>query len=112
MGKIFLPVSVNNNNCAYINNNDVIRVYSTRGTNQYVNFTDYYINNHYISNTGVSYIGNNFNYNCMNTNDFTTDYWYRNDLPEILFIFVILFIFIIFIPFKIMIRPFGKWLKL
>ena len=112
MAKIYLPVNINNNNCAYINNNDVIRVFDFRGTNQYITYTDYYINNHYITNTGASYVGNNFNYNCISTSDFTTDYWYRNDILDSLLIFVILFIFIIFIPFKIMSRPFGKWLKL
>lgn len=112
MSKIYLPNTVTNNNCAYINNNDVIRVYDTRSTNAYVNFTDYYINNHYITNTGTSYIGQYFNYNCINTSDFTTDYLYRNDLPQIVFLFVFFVIFFIWFPYKIVSRALGRWFKL
>lgn len=107
--KIFLPVVVTSNNCAYINNNDVIRVYDFRGYNTYVTYTDYYINNHYITNTGTSYIGNNFNYNCINESRFTTDIYYRNDIVQVLIYVLILTFVMVYIPFKILGRFFKRW---
>ena len=108
-GKIFLPNTVNSNNCAYIYNNDVIRVYDYRGTNTYINYTDYYINNHYITNTGTSYIGQNFNYNCISTDKFTTDIYYRNDMVDILIYFIILCIVCFYLPLKIILRFFKRF---
>ncbi len=49
---------------------------------------------------------------CIDKNDLTTDYYYRNDIADILIIFVILAIFIIYLPYKIFSRFFGRWLKL
>ena len=109
-GKIYLPTNVSSNNCAYINNNDVIRVFDYRGTNTYITYTDYYVNNHYITNTGTSYVGQNFNYNCINENNFTTDIYYRNDMVQILVYFTILCIFCFYIPLKIFLRFFKRFL--
>lgn len=110
--KIYLPVVVNNNQCAYISQRGVIRVYDSRNTNTYVNYTDYYIEDSYLSNTGTSYIGNNYQYNCINTDRFTTDYMYRHDLPSILIILAFILIFLVYFPFKLVSRMFGRWLKI
>lgn len=110
--KIYLPVTITNNNCAYISNNDVIRVFNNRGSNQYISFTDYYINDHYITNTGTTYVGNNFNYNCISTDRFTTDFLHRFDLPDIIIIFVFIVLFFIWFPYKIVSRALGRWFKL
>lgn len=107
--KIFLPNTVTSNNCAYVNNNDTIRVFDTRGTNTYLTFTDYYINNHYITNTGSAYVGQYFNYNCINENNFTTEVYYRNDFPEILFMLICLTLIMCYIPLKIILRFFKRW---
>lgn len=110
--KIYLPVVVSNSNCAYINQRGVIRVYESRNTNSYVNYTDYYIEDHYISNTGVSYIGQNYNFNCIPTDRFTTDYLHRFDLADIIVIFVFIVLFFIYLPYKIVSRALGRWFKL
>lgn len=47
----------------------------------------------------------------LSSSDFTSDFWFRNDLDSILFIFLVLSIFIVFIPYKIISRWFGRWLK-
>lgn len=112
MSKIYLPVTITNSNCAYISQRGVIRVFDSRNYNAYVNYTDYYLEDHYISNTGTSYIGNNFNYNCIATSDFTTDFLHRFDLPEIIIIFTFIVIFFIWFPYKIVSRALGRWFKL
>lgn len=43
--------------------------------------------------------------------NFTNDFYYRIDLSNILLIFLVLFIFIIHLPYRIMSRVFGRWLK-
>lgn len=46
-----------------------------------------------------------------NESIFTTDIFYRVDLSHILFVFCVLSIFIVLIPYKIISRWFGRWLK-
>ena len=64
---------------------------------------DYSRSNAYACSTSYSHT--------INYDSFTSDYWYRLDIDKILVIFMILAILIIFIPYKIIARWFGRWLK-
>lgn len=102
---VYVP-SYNNNNCVVIYNADTIRVYDRVPTNNTpTNYTDYYINSHYISNRGsVTY---NYNVNCINNDDITTNWIYRNDLSDILLSFILICI-IIFYPVSLIFRKFFR----
>lgn len=77
------------NNCAYIYNSDIIRVYNTRpnspGTYSYI---DYYPHLHYAYNIGSTTFSNYSTYpTCVN--DVSTNFYNRVDITEILIIFTI-----------------------
>ena len=110
MSKVYLP-TFTSNNCIVIRDKDTIRVYDILPVyDSYSNYTDYYINSNYLSKTGQEFITEVPV--CENNNNFTTDYYYRNDLDKILIIFLIIGIVTIVIPLKIVTRAFGRWLKL
>lgn len=100
---LYVP-KFNDNNCVVLTNSDTIRVYDVKPTqNSNVAYTDYYINSHYLTNTGTQ----NFNYyneNIVCRTDITNDFYYRNDISDILIIFMILCIFCILVPLKIFLR--------
>lgn len=76
---IYLP-SYESSQCVEIIDKDTIRVFDDNTTSFY---TDYYINSHYLEKQGqveVDYVKN------CSTQEFTTDYMYRNDFPQICFI--------------------------
>lgn len=108
---VYVP-NYNNGNCAIVTNNETIRVYQYKPTNNSnVPYIDYYFNADYISYTGTQQFSQ---YSTIPTcrEDITTDFWYRTDLNEILFIFLVLFLFIYILPYKLMSRLFGRWFKL
>lgn len=116
MKNIYLPIeNVNDFACFSVYDKDTIRAYKTQpqleSSSEYV---DFYINSHYLQNTGTQSWGQWQNYlpTCITKSSITTDVYYRNDFDSILIIFLILFIFIIVLPYKIMSRAFGRWLKI
>lgn len=116
MNNIFLPVyDVNDYACYSVLDKDTIRAYKTQpqldSSSEYV---DFYINSHYLQRTGTQSWGqwNSSLPTCVSKSSFTTDVYYRTDFDSILIIFLILFIFIIVLPYKIMSRAFGRWLKI
>lgn len=105
--------------CYEVRDKDTIRAYHTQPynppTNQSITitYTDYFINSHYLSKNGTQ----NFGYNttlpsCINKNTLTNDFYYRNDIDNILIIFLIIVIFIYYLGIKPIIRLFGRWLKI
>lgn len=94
MALIYLPQELNNNNCVSLQNlnNNFIRVYdSIPVANSSVDYTDFFIDSHYIQRTGVQTFGNfTTNVICENNNNFTTEFWYRNDLLDIMGIYFII----------------------
>lgn len=76
---IYLPI-YNSNYCVEIKDKDTIRVFENYETSSY---TDYFVNSHYLEKTGQ--VDLNYKKNCS-TLDFTTNYMYRNDFPQICFI--------------------------
>lgn len=110
MNYVYVP-EYNDGNCAYIYNSDIIRVYDRIPTNNStVTYKDYYINSNYIYNTGSTNFGNYSNLPvCIQNSRITTDVYYRNDISDILIIFIILSIVCFYIPWKIILRLFRRW---
>lgn len=116
MNKIYLPIeNISDYKCYSVYDKDTIRAYVQQpqldSSSQYV---DFYINSHYLQKTGTQSWGN-WNSSlptCLELNTFTSEVYYRNDFDSILIIFLILFIFIIALPYKVMSRAFGRWLKI
>lgn len=107
---IYVP-NYQDNNCAYIYNTDIIRVYERVPThNSTVNYKDYYIKSSYIYNEGTT---NFTNYStlptCINSNRITTEVYYRNDFVYILIIFFLMSWICFYIPWKILLRLFRRW---
>lgn len=111
--KIYVP-DTTNYKCFYVRSEGVIRAYKQNPTyNSNIEYRDYYINSNYIYTDGYQSFSQYSTLPvCLSSNDITTDFYYRNDIADILIIFVILSIFIIYLPCKIFSRFFGRWLKL
>lgn len=112
--KIFVPQDTTYNKCYVVQSEGVIRAYDRVPTsNSSYNYRDYYINSDYIYRDGQ---GTWSQYTtlpiCLSSSDITNDIYYRIDFVNILITFAILSYFIIFLPYKIMSRVFGRWLKL
>lgn len=110
MNNIYLPEDTTYNKCYVVQNENVIRGYDrVPSNNSNYNYRDYYINSNYIYKDGT---GQWSNYTtlptCLDNNVITNDFYYRNDICDILLIFLILFIFIVYIPIKIVFRLFKK----
>lgn len=102
--KIYVP-EYNNSSCVYLYDKDTIRVLDTNT----MNYIDYYINSHYLSKNGHLDV---FDETCLSQSNLTSDFYYRNDLFEILGCFIIIALFCFYFPYKIISRGFGRWLKL
>lgn len=115
MGKIYLPDEINQSNCPTMVSSGTLRVYSTRpngSTISNVTYTDFYIRDNYISQHGVTNFSPYTSINCIDTSNFTTEIWYRNDLADILIITSFFIILFMVLPFRLFSRFFGRWLKL
>lgn len=112
MYNIYLPIdNVNDFACFSIYDKDTVRAYKTQpqldSSSEYV---DFYINSHYLQKTGIQSWGqwNSSLPTCISSDSITTDFYYRNDFPDILLIFIIFAIVGIYLPFKLFSRIFRK----
>lgn len=107
---IYVP-EYSEGNCAYIYNSDVIRVYSSQPQhNSTISYKDYYIKSSYIYNDGSSTFSSYSTLpTCIDSARITTDVYYRNDFPQILWIFIALVIICFLVPWKIFIRLFRRY---
>lgn len=115
MTKIFLPIDVSDNQCAVMVSDGHIRVYDRvpNGTNiNGVHYYDFYIRDDYIQTEGTTNFSSYTTYNCINSSNFTTDYWYRLDIDKIVTVFLAVAIVGIWLPYKIFSRFLGRWLKI
>ena len=116
MNNLYLPIeNVSDFKCYSVLDRETIRAYVQQpqldSSSQYL---DFFINSHYLQKTGTQSFGN-WNSSlpvCLDSNTITNEVYYRNDFDSILIIFLVLFIFIIVLPYKIMSRAFGRWLKI
>lgn len=92
--KIYVP-NYENGNCAYISNANTLRVYDSEPMpNRTINYIDYFINSHYVYNRGYTTFSNYSTLpTCLNDSDVTTDFYYRNDISDILLVFSIIVVF-------------------
>lgn len=112
--KIFVPDDPTYSMCYVVQSEGVIRGYDTIPRNNVsYNYRDYYINSDYIFRDGY---GTWSSYStlpeCLPSSVITNDYWYRVDIYKSLIIFAILAFFIIMLPYKLMSRVFGRWLRI
>lgn len=102
--------------CYVVQDMNTIRAYKVKPYNPPYNqsvqlsYTDFYINSHYISKNGSQ----NFNYNstlptCIESSNITNNFYYRNDISDILITFLIILIIGFGIPFKIITRFFKRF---
>lgn len=112
MNKIYLPVeNTNDFKCYSVQNDYTIRAYvDTPQIDSSSNYVDFYINSHYLEKTGVQTWGNYTQYLpiCLSNENITNDFYYRNDFPDILFMFLVFVFFGMYIPFRIIRRFFKK----
>lgn len=100
--KIYLPIEITSNQCPIVYDKDTIRVFEEIPTeNTTINYTDYYINSNYLTKSG-SYNFSTEIPTCINYENFTTAYYYRNDFDRILIIFFIILFIVYFIFGKIL----------
>lgn len=78
--------------CAYVYNSNTIRVYDELPMQgRTITYTDYYINSHYIFTNGVSTFSNYSTLpTCLDDSDITSSIYYRNDISDILIVFIII----------------------
>ena len=115
MTKLYLPIEVKNNQCAVVVSDGHIRVYDSRpnGTQQNgVTYTDFYIRENYLSTTGSTNWNQYTTQQCVDYTQFSTDKWDRPDSWASLLSAFIITIICIWLPFKIISRMFGRWLKI
>lgn len=110
MSKIYMPEDTTFNKCYVVQSSDVIRGYDKVPVNgSDYSYRDYYVNSNYIYKDGT---GTWSQYStlpiCLSSDVITNDYYYRNDMPDILIMFTIISIFGIYIPFKILFRLFRR----
>lgn len=115
MGKIYLPIEVTQNQCPVVVSDGHIRVYDRvpNGTNiNNVRYWDFYVRENYLETTATTNYSSYTSYNCIDRTQFTTDFWYRPDIWQSLLCFVIIGGIGIYLPYKIISRLFGRWLKI
>lgn len=109
--KIYVPEDTTYNKCYVVQNTGVIRGYNkVPKNNTDYQYRDYYIESNYIYKDGQ---GTWSQYTtlpiCLENSVITNNIYYRNDLPDILIIFMVLCIFGIYIPLKIFMRLFRRF---
>lgn len=107
---IYVP-NKNDYACFVVRDSDTIRAYENMPTqDSLVNYRDYFINSNYLYKDGIETFSSSVPV-CLDENELSTSFYYRNDLHNILIIFIIMFFIIIIIPYKIISRLFGRWFK-
>lgn len=96
--------------CYVVQSEGVIRAYETVPTNNSnILYRDYYISSNYIYKDGFQSFGNYATLPvCLDMNEITSDFYYRNDFDSILIIFTIMSMFCILLPLKIFFRLFKR----
>lgn len=77
-------------NCAYVRDSNTIRVYdSIPIQGRTIDYTDYYYNSHYMHISGTTTFSNYTTFpTCISDDDITTNFYYRNDISDIVFLFI------------------------
>lgn len=107
---IYVP-EYNSSMCAYIYNTDIIRVYQRKPqNNSTIAYKDYYLKSSYIFNEGSTTFSQYATLpTCIQDSRMTTEVYYRNDFPHILWMFIALCIIFFWFPLKLFSRIFRRW---
>lgn len=107
---IYVP-DLENYKCYVVRDETTLRAYEEiPKRNQEINYRDYFYNSNYLYQDGVQTFSNYSTLpTCLDNSTLTTDYYYRNDFPDILIMFFIIFFFGIYIPFKVFFRLFRRF---
>lgn len=115
MAKIYLPETINQDQCVVVQSEGHIRVYDSRPngyTQNNVSYRDYYLRENYLMSSNTTNFNTYTSLNCLDYNQFTNDYWYRPDIWQSLLCFFIIAIVCLYFPYKIISRMLGRWLKI
>ena len=107
---IYVP-DLENYKCYVIRNDSTMRAYKTiPRNNTEVGYRDYFFTSNYLYQDGTQSFSN---YSvlpvCLDNSILTTDYYYRNDFPQILLMFTIIAIFAFYVPIKVFNRLFRRF---
>lgn len=107
---IYLPST--SYQCYVVQDSNTIRAYESQPrVNSSSNYTDYYVNSHYMFKNGTQTWSQYATLPTCSGATFTTNVFYRNDMPEILLMFFILLLVCFYFPYRIISRSFGRWFK-
>lgn len=106
---IYVP-DIENYKCFVVRSEGVIRAYEqVPRNNSNIDYRDYYIQSNYIYQDGTQSFSQYSTLPvCLSNEVVTDDFYYRNDLSNILLIFSIFGIVSIYIPLKIFFRLFRR----
>lgn len=106
---IYVP-DIENYKCFVVRSEGVIRAYEqVPRHNSNIDYRDYYIQSNYIYQDGTQSFSQYATLPvCLSNEVVTDDFYYRNDLSNILLIFSIFGIVAIYIPLKIFFRLFRR----
>lgn len=109
MNKIYVP-DLTNYKCYVIRSDSTMRAYKNiPNYNTDIEYRDYYYTANYLYQDGKQSFSNYSTLPiCLDNSILTTDFYYRNDFPDILQMFFIISIFGIYIPFKVFFRLFRR----
>lgn len=107
---IYVP-DKENYKCFVVRSEEVIRAYEEKPVNNAtISYRDYYYNSNYLYNDGEQSFSQYTNLPvCLSDDVISSNVYYRNDLSDILVIFVIMSIFCFYIPLKIFMRMFRRF---
>lgn len=109
MSKIYVP-DLTNYKCYVVRSDSTIRAYKDIPKNNTdIEYRDYYYNSNYMYQDGIQSFSSYTTLPvCLNNDVLTSDYYYRNDFPDILLMFLIISLFGIYLPFKVLFRLFRR----
>lgn len=110
--KIYVP-DLENYKCYIVRDTNTLRAYKQiPQRNTEIEYRDYYINSHYLYQDGTQSFGNytsTYLPVCLNSENLTDSVYYRNDISDILIVFIIMCIFCFYIPLKVFMRLFRRF---
>lgn len=97
--------------CVVVQNAETIRAYKTvPAYNTSSEYTDFFVQSHYMSKEGVQDFSRYDELpQCLSAENITSNFYYRNDMPDILVMFTIFCIFCFVLPLKIFVRLFRRY---
>lgn len=110
---IYVPENSIFKYCPYVVNGTTLRVFDRQPQNNITaNYRDYYYTGNYTYTTNsTSWSSYSTLPTCLSSSEVTHNVFYRNDIDKILIIFIIILLVAFYMPYKIISRMFGRWLK-